>query len=355
MSLQTASMALRQAGVASPRRLVGLIRQTIRFFELDLAGLVVLTEAASGPYVVTPVIAALAGADRVIALTRASRYGTIEAVMVQTQALAELCGVIVEIHADRTPTLFTAADIVTNLGFVRPLDAAAIAAMKPTGVIPLMCEGWEIRPGDVDLAACARRGIPVASTNEDFPGLEVFAYSGWLALKMLFEAQIEAHKSRLAVVSSDKFGIVIADRLCRAGADARLLPDLRVPAAELSGLDALIIADYTRDDLIVGPNGDLSAAALAAVCPEATLVQFAGRIDVAGLSAHGMTVFPGVELPGHRMAFTLAALGPRPVVELHAAGLKVGELAARARLAGCSIVELGEITLRGHLLGARVA
>jgi hypothetical protein len=184
----------------------------------------------------------------------------------------------------------------------------------------------------------------------------VFAYSGWLALRLLFDAQIEIHKSRLAVVSGDKFGGVIADRLWRAGANVRQWPHLRdAAAADLAALDALIIADYTRDDLIVGPGGDLSAAELAAACPEATVVQFAGRGDVAGLMAHGMTVYPGIDLPAHRMALTLAALGPRPVVELHAAGLKVGELAARARLGGRALAELDEIILWGHLLGTRLA
>ncbi|MEJ5197352.1 MAG: hypothetical protein WHX53_00370, partial [Anaerolineae bacterium] len=295
MTTTESSLLLRRAGIADPRRLVGLIRRTIAFLDLDLSGLVVLTEAASGPYVVTPIIAALAGAARVIALTAASRYGSVEAVVAETHALADLCGVgvqvadasaaargdenlrsngfsrsgqpgatkvattkerilrtdvhaaagattdenahrtrafrrllssrgqpaeasspdrqeaifgtgSVEVYTVRRLELFAAADIITNLGFVRPIDAAAVAAMKPTAVVPLMCEGWEIRPGDVDLEACRARGIPVIATNEDYPGLEVFAYSGWLALKMLFDAQIEVHKSRLAVVSGDKFG-----------------------------------------------------------------------------------------------------------------------------------------------------
>lgn len=366
---------LREAGIANPGRLSELIRRTIDFLELDLRGLVVLTEAASGPYVVTPIIAGLAGADRVIALTRASRYGTVETVTAQTQALAELCGVkvvgssgarsgdggarpapTVELHADRTLDLFATADIITNLGFVRPIDGDVIAAMKPTAVVPLMCEGWEIRSGDVDLAACRARGIPVIATNEDYPGLEIFAYSGWLALKMLFDAQIEVHKSRLAVVSSDKFGPVIVDRLGRAGALVRLLPHLRnIPIAELADLDALIVAAYTRDGQIVGPDGDISAGELAAACRGATVIQFAGRVDVVGLLAGGLAVYPGVDLPDHRMALTLAALGSRPVIELHAAGLKVGEMAARVRSAVGSSSRLDEIVLRGHLLGSRVA
>ena len=50
----------------NPLRLVRLMRQAVARCELDLSGAVVLTEAASGAYVVTPVLAALAGAARVV-------------------------------------------------------------------------------------------------------------------------------------------------------------------------------------------------------------------------------------------------------------------------------------------------
>lgn len=322
---------LRRAGLVNPLRLARLIRRSIDFFALDLAGRTVLTEAASGAYVVTPVIAALAGASRVIALTRDSRYATADEVVAQTRAIEVLCGVAgrVEIVTQRDLAHFAAADIVTNLGFVRPVDGAAVAAMRPSAVVPLMCEAWEIRPGDVDIAACLARGISVAGTNEDFPGLDVFANSGWLCQKMLFEAQIELHKSVIIVVSSDKFGVVIARHLAACGVSVRSLPDLR-DGAGLEGADAIVVADYRRGDEIIGRTGDITPEALVRAAPAATVVQFAGLVDVDGLLAAGGSVFPGTPLPPHRMAQTLAAIGPRTVVELHTAGLKVGELTSSA-------------------------
>ncbi len=326
---------LRQGGIANPARLAKLIRDAISFLELDLSGLTVLTEAASGPYVVTPVIAALAGAERVLALTHDSRHASAEAVIAQTRALEALCGVegSVEIYTQRSLDLFAQADIVTNLGFVRPIDAKAVAAMKSTAVVPLMCEAWESRPGDVDLEACRRKGILVLGTNEDYPGLEVFAYSGWLCLKMLFDAQIEVYKSKIVVISSDKFGPVIEQQLVRSGALVDLMDTLRgISEQELAGADAVVVADYTRDEMIIGPEGDLTAANLATMAPGAAVIQFAGRVDVPSLIKCGILVYPGVALGPHRMAKTLAELGGRPVVELHAGGLKVGQALARARL-----------------------
>lgn len=324
---------LRQADLPNPLRLVHLIKRAINFLDLDLTGLVILTEAASNAYVVTPVIAGLAGASRVLALTRDSLYASASAVIEQTRALEALCDVEgkTEIYTDRSLDLYAQADIITNLGFVRPISAEVVAHLKPSAVIPLMYEAWEFRTGDVDLEACHKQGIRVSGTNEDFPGLEVFDYSGWLALKMLFDAQIEVHKSDIVILSGDKFGRVIAHFLNRAGANAQLVSNLRdIPEHDWQSVDALIVADFTRLDWIIGPEGDYSTKDFTAVARGVTIVQFAGRVDAKGLSTQGVHVYPGIDLEPQHMALTLAALGPAPVIDLHTAGLKVGEMCARS-------------------------
>ena len=323
---------LKTSGIANPTRLVKLIQDSIAFMRLDLSGLTVLTEAASGPYVVTPVIAALSGAKRVLALTSDSKYASSEVVISQTRALEALCGLegAVEIHTQRSLGLFSEADIVTNLGFVRPIDAEAIAAMKSTAVIPLMCEAWEFRQGDVDLCRCREKGILVMGTNEDYPGLDVFDYSGWLCMKMLFEAQVEIHKSQILLVSADKFGKVIEKRLTKAGAAVRLIPNLRrVSEQEMAAVDVMVVCDYGRRDQIIGSTGDIDAVELAQFNQGLAIIQFAGQLDLDGLLKAGLFVYPAHRLGPQRMALTLADLGPRPVIELHAAGLKVGELVLR--------------------------
>ena len=60
-----------------PRRLIRLMSMAIDRCGLDLSGLTVLTEAASGAYVVTPVLAAMAGAD-VYALAAGTAYASSE-------------------------------------------------------------------------------------------------------------------------------------------------------------------------------------------------------------------------------------------------------------------------------------
>ena len=315
------------AGIANPARVVKKMRDTIELLQLDLSGLSVLTEAASGPFVVTPIIAALAGAREVIAITGDSRYATVDEVVRQTRALESLCGIEgqTEIHASRDGELFARPDIVTNLGFVRPLDRNAISRMRAGAVISLMCESWEFREGDLDFDACRSHGIAVYGTNEDFPGLDVFSYSGWVAIQLLLEAQVEVHKSKIVVIGSDKFAAVIARLLARAGVDA--YAHARLDPSMVHDADAILVADYSRLDPIIGTNGDMTAADVASLNPAVTVVLFAGLIDLAGLQNAGITVYPGHKLSARRMERTLAALGPRPVIELHAAGLKVGHMA----------------------------
>lgn len=333
---------LRDAGIINPYRLVDLMNKTIESLNLDLSNLVVLTEAASNFFVVTPVIAALSGAKRVIALTQDSKYAKVEEVITQTHALEILCDITdtIEIHTDKPLSIFTEADIITNLGFVRPINKSIIKKLKPTAVIPLMYETWEFRPGDINLEACKIRGIPVLGTNEDYPGLDVFTYCGWLCIKMLFEAQIEIHKSKILVVSSDKFGKVINERLSSAGVEASLIRDLKEINPEIvRTADVVIIADYTRGDFIIGLDGDISVNEFIKLAPNTTILQFAGRIDVTRLKKKGVYVYPGISLKAHRMAKTLASLGPRPVIELHTAGLKVGAELAYARIHGLNLEE----------------
>ena len=61
------------------------LNQVVEGLELDLQKCVILTEAATGSYVVTPVLAALAGAT-VYAFTRPTRYGTVAEVIDATQS-----------------------------------------------------------------------------------------------------------------------------------------------------------------------------------------------------------------------------------------------------------------------------
>ena len=69
---------LEKRGIVNPLRTVSVIDRMIDSLQLDLKGLTVLTEAASGAYAWTPLIAARAGAAHVIAMARDSAWGPVK-------------------------------------------------------------------------------------------------------------------------------------------------------------------------------------------------------------------------------------------------------------------------------------
>jgi hypothetical protein len=314
---------------------------------LDLSGLVVLTEAASGPYLATPLTAALAGADRVLTVTRDSGYAGGDQVAEATRRAAEAWEIAdrIEIEVGRREEWFGEADIVTNSGFVRPIDADAVRAMKPTAVIPLMWETWEYRPGDLDLDACRERGILVLGTSETEPPCDMRPYFGFLALKLLFELGLEGPGARVLLLGGNALvAEPIKSFLSMIGVEIGWFAseDGAQPYEELSELsphnlrayDALLVAEHSDPRELLGPDGVVSPAELASEHPDLRIGVIAGNVDAQALEASGLRCLPERINPFPYESYGAATLGPRPVLELYSAGLKVGEAMARARLDG---------------------
>ena len=307
------------------RRVADAVRRVVEQIELDLKGLKVVTEAATGPYVVTPVLAAAAGAQ-VIALARSSRHGTIAQVRRQTYALAEQLGVSqrIEIVEELTPAHLAAADIVTNSGHLRPLDAEKIRHLRPGTVIPTMYEAWELRPADVDIDACLRQGVVVAGTNEQHPKLRVFDYLGMLAVRGLMECRIPVPFSRLLLVSDNPFASPIASVLSSCGAEVTVF-DGETRADRLH-YDALILADTPSPDRWnIGREG--AKHTLAELGSFEALIQVWG--DVERDAIPGTQFYPHQAPARGHMGVQLSDLGDEPIIRLQAGGMKVGEVLAR--------------------------
>jgi len=331
-----------------------LIDGAIATFELDLSSRVLLTEAATNYYMLTPLIAALAGAEQVYALTRNSSYGTAEKIRDETTMLARRWGVDarIEVLVDRTDRRIEEADIVTNLGFVRPLDAAFLARLKPTVAVPLMWETWEWRPEDLDLAECRRLGIPVLGTNEHHPELSTFRYIGHIALKLLLESDIEVLKSRIVIVGSGDFAAEASATVRAAGAhvvvlDPREREGLRSDVAResLRAADALVVVEHHTREMLIGTPGQLEAHELCQLNPALVILHICGNVDGQALRQLGMWCRPSRFAPPGCMSVATDYVGPRPLIDLHTAGLKVGEILAGARLRGLAREEAESLAL----------
>ena len=321
-----------------PARLAALCRSAVRDCGLDLSGRVVLTEAASGAYVVTPVLAAMAGAEHVHAVTRDTRHATVAEVVAATRELAELVGVSDRIEvvpvgppgSDQTAVaevvdLAGRADVVTNCGHVRPIDATVVSRMRPGAAVPLMYESWELRPSDVDVLACRERDVRVAGTNERHPAVDVFSFLGMMAVRLLLDAGVAVYRSRVLVLCDNPFRSYLERGLTGAGALVRVCDSLTDRDVD-GGYDAVLVA------LRPGIGPVLDAAALRTVAarwPGAVVAQFWGDLDRDAATAAGVPVWPAVPPVAGHMGVLPSDIGPEPVVRLQAGGLKVGELLSR--------------------------
>jgi hypothetical protein len=325
-SERTALMAPPSTGL-HPKRLVALMQAAVERCHLDLSGAVVLTEAASGPYVVTPLLAALAGADKVFALARTTPYGSIEDVVAHTFELERLIGQRgrIEIVSEKSSEVLREADIVTNSGHLRPLDAKTIRGLKPTAVIPLMYEAWELREGDVDLDECHARGIRVAGTNECHPAIDVFSYLGMFAIKLLTDSGVAVYGSKILLLCDNPFATFLRKSLEQAGAIVdrhEVLPVVHEPQDH----DAILVALRPRAQPVIGSD---DAFRIGSHWRSAIVAQFWGDLDRAALAEADVPVAPMVAPTAGHMGVLPSSIGPEPVIRLQSGGLKVGEVLSK--------------------------
>ena len=307
----------------SATRLVALMRRAIAATGLDLSALTVLTEAASGAYGVTAVIAAMAGAKQVHAFVRPSRYGSVSEVTDWTSELANAAGVAKRINVieEVSPDILGIVDIVTNSGHLRPLTADLIDRLPSSAIIALMFEAWEFRPEDIDLKACAHRGIPVVGVNERHEAVDVFSFLGPLCAKQLHDCGLAVCRNRIALVCDNSFAKPIMCGLVGLGAHVDLFAG--VAAVPRDEWDAVVVALFPAREPRIGYA---EAEHLAAVIPaEAVVVQFWGDVDRCATMSHSLTVWPKEPPSAGHMAVLLSEIGPEPIVRLQTGGLRAAE------------------------------
>jgi hypothetical protein len=302
----------------------------IQTFGLDLTGQCVLTEAASSNYQLTPLIAALAGAD-VIALTRDSRYGSASEIIRDTMRMANAWDLAsrIQIITDRTSPALQEATLITNCGFVRPIDTALLARISSRAVVSLMWETWEFRDADLDLAACRSMGIPVLGTDEQHADLRIFEYIGLVVIKLLLEVEIEVFKSDVLILGSGSFASCTKQALDQAQAQTTLHASYHAEAALHA--DAIVCVEHHRTEALI------TAAQMAELKkgnPGVRLIHLCGHLDHKALDESGLCCHPYPPAPSGFMTVATDYVGPRPLIELHTAGLRVGADLAAARAKG---------------------
>lgn len=326
-------------------------RQLVDKYEIDCRGLTVLTEGASGAYLANPMVPILAGADRVITFCRNSRYATAEEVRAAMGDAYEAAriGDCFEFKTELSISDIADADIVTNSGHLRPFNRQFLEAMKPTAVLPLMWEPWELRPGEIDIDFAREKGILIMGTNEHEAPCDLRPYSFLTAMHLAMSHKISIADDRILVIGDQyTLALAIADGFQRIDVRCRRISPScsKLDAAEAAAWATyIIVAEHADHRLLVGPGGVIDTHALVKAGTIGVGV-VSGQVDAAHLEAHGISVYPHRLAPPGYMSYMPSELGPYPVMDLFAAGIKVGVAMARARLSGRSAVQAAQDALK---------
>jgi hypothetical protein len=331
------------------RQVLRLLRRAIERHRLDLSGLQVLTDAGTGYRRVTAVIAALAGADAVYAVGRDAPGADRRQAEEQTLFLAALAGVRDRVHplTTRLQAPLGAVDIVTDLPGVRPIDESVVRIIAQSAAVSLMRGVVHWRAAGLDVATCRRRGIAVAGVDED--AVDLHRYAPVQAVWGLLQLGVEVVDATLLVAGDGPAYAKVARGLAQAGARVLVAApegagritlygghkvgnSLGDTAARgrLAEADAIVLCPSRPDERTVAPGAWIDAAELAAAAPHLAVVGLSGELDRRGLAAAGLRTWPGPADPAP------LELLPQPLIDLHTAGLKVGEALTRARRRGSS-------------------
>jgi hypothetical protein len=319
------------------------IFRTISSLDLNLQNKVVLTEAATGPYMVTPIIAAIAGA-KVYAFAKDSKYGTADEVIQNfTTVLKDFDGLQIEFIKELSQKVLSEVDIITNSGNLRPIDSSILQHTKKDVVISLMYEKWEFRNTDLDLEFCKKKSIKVGAVNERHPDVGVFEYLGEMSIKLIHDAGITITNNTFLLICNNDFGPYIANtlsELCQSIGVIDLavnkekysnevewlsnFPKISVPE-KYKIADAIIFTASPFNKKWIGNGLEIQIDDIKQKVNNPVILRFAGDINTDDCDKKGLQYYPTNVKSGH-MGVLPSDIGFDSIIRLQTGGLKVGEL-----------------------------
>jgi len=300
--------------------LISKIKYSIEKFNLNLKDRVILTEGATGDYISTPIIADLAGAERVYAFERESSYGTFK-------DIEEGFKPYFKYNPDSNIRLIKSLDeidnkidIVTNVGLLRPIDKKLFNILDSSSVITLMYEPWEFREEDIDLELALKKGIKVYGTNESDSRLKTMDYIGYTALYHLLDLKITPlSNKKILIVGNREFTEPIERILKLNGYRVKTINDYKERFIDYNKGLAIIVAEHKNPKMVIGEKGAFIDKNL--LKRENYIIHISGSVDFKDVK---FRYRPKNPKPFGYMSYRTDYIDSQAVIDLHTAGLLVG-------------------------------
>jgi len=296
------------------------IKYSIDKFNLDLSNKVILTEAATGAYSCTPIIADLANASTIYALAKPTKYGSIEDIKNTFVPYYDK-------HMDSNIKIITSLDeidksidIVTNSGFMRPINSNLINYMHNKSVITLMYEPWEFRKDDIDLELMYSNDIKVYGTNEHDNRLKTMDYIGITVLYHLLDNKISNFSnSKILILGNEEFTSPIESILLTNNYKIKILNNYNDTFTDYD-YDIYVVAENKQNNYIVGTqNAYIDKTKLT---KEQFVIHICGNVDFKNVDFKHK---PEMPKPFGYMSYRTDYIDDMALIDLQTASLHVAE------------------------------
>jgi hypothetical protein len=178
-------------------------------------------------------------------------------------------------------------------------------------------------------------------TNEHHPDLRIFDYIGYIALKLLFEAEIEILRTKIAILGKGEFADQVYKTLKNAHADVHHIfqendknSNIEKVRNILKVTDALVVVEHRERKQLIGGEGFITSKEISQINKYITIIHICGNVDQDSLIRNGVKCWPRNFATAGHMSVATDYIGPTPLIRLHTAGLKVGECLAHVHREG---------------------
>ncbi|MDX8497871.1 hypothetical protein RFM99_05515 [Mesorhizobium sp. VK4C] len=306
---------------------LAIVRDQIALLDLDLSGLTVVVGASTGYHAVAATAAALANANRVIALARISaRHPNLAVAADSTLAFSKYAKVSarVEVTHRIDSRKWQDVDVLTNCPQVAPISRSLIELLPSRAVVSLMAEPWELWPGAVDFDACDEAGIKVAAPNLGHPAIDLLPEFARLCCAFLDDASVDQRDARVAIVCDTPCAPFLEHMLREGGARVSVFSHPALLSDD--AWEVIVVAMRPSDK----PPMDINCLGrIARNSRHALLLQFSGGIDRSAASYFGLGIWPPKRPARGQLGLPLDLLGAAPVIRRLTGGLKAAEAAYR--------------------------
>jgi len=306
--------------------MISKINKSIDKFKLDLSNQIVLTEAATGSYSCTPIIALQAGASKVYALAKETSYGNYE----------DIENGFVNYKTDKRLKVIKSLDeiddkinIVTNSGFIRPINHNLLKFLTRKSVVTLMYEPWEFRASDIDIDFLCANDIKVYGTNEHDSRLKTMDYIGLTALNHILNYKItHFSENKILLLGNFEFTEPIEKILIHNRYLVTTINDYN-QKIDIKDYDIVVVAENKNNNLLIGcENAYILNEKMSS---SKKVIHICGNVDFSDLNC---LYIPNHPAPFGYMSFRTDFIDNMALIDLQTASLKVAEGMLKANTLG---------------------